>query len=141
MRPAFHSRGNTTAASEDGAMWFEAHIPRESSISPVLGSIQTFCEAVVSQTVARLRRFDLQTLQDEAIEILTLPDSDPDERDWAERYLCGMSGTDKCGFMERRRCRRSEIRDISSAHFVISSPFLPAFKPSIAIRTVRLRSS
>jgi hypothetical protein len=84
-------------------MWFEAHVSRESGISSFLRSIQTFCEAVASQIVARLRRSDLPTFQDEAIEILRLPDSDPDEREWAERYLCGMSGADRSGIIERRR--------------------------------------
>ena len=124
-------------------MWFEAHISRESSISPFLGSIQTFCEAVAGQIVARLRRSDLPTFQDEAIEILTLADSDPDEREWAERYLCGMSGADRSGFIDRRRCSRSEIRDTSSAHLVISRASLPApaFKPSIAIKAAKPRSA
>ena len=81
-------------------MWFEAHISRESGISPFLRSIQTFCGAVASQIVARLRRSHLPTFQDEAIKILTLPDSDPDERDWAERYLCGMTGTEKSRFYD-----------------------------------------
>jgi hypothetical protein len=121
-------------------MWFEAHISRESSISPFLESIQTFCEAVASQIVARLRRSDLPTFQDEAIETLTLPDSDADERDWAERYLCGMCGADRSRFIERRRCSRSEIRDTSPAHLLIPKPFLPAFKCSIATKATKPRS-
>ena len=130
----FHSCGNTTAASEESVMWFEAHISRESGISRFLRSIQTLCEAVANQIVARLRRSDLPTFQDEAIEILTRPDSDPDERDWAERYLCGMSGADRSGFIERRRCSLSEIGDTSSAHAIISRASLPApaFKRSLA---------
>jgi hypothetical protein len=115
-------------------MWLEAHITRESGISSFLESIQTFCKAVANRIVARLRRLDLPTFQDEAIEILTLPDSDPDERDWAERYLCGMPGTEKGGFMERRRCSRSEIRDTSSVHLVISRPFLPEFSRKLSDR-------
>src|SRR5262245_19595239 len=121
-------------------MWFATQISRVSSISPFLRSIQTFCEAVASQIIARLRRSDLPPLQYEAIEILTLAGSDPDEREWAERYLCGMPGADRIGFMERRRCSRSYIRDTSSTYFLISRPFLPAFKPSIAIKAARPRS-
>jgi hypothetical protein len=121
-------------------MSFDAHISRESGISRFLRSIQALCEAVASQIVARLRRSDLPTFQDEAIEILKLPDSDPDDREWAERYLCGMCGADRSGFLERRRCGRSAIR-YSSAHLVISRASLPvpAFKPSIAIKAARPR--
>ena len=95
-------------------MWFKAHISRESGFSAFPESIQTFCGAVASRIVARLRRSDLPTFQDEAIEILTLPDSDPDEREWAERYLCGMTDAARSEFVERRRCSGSEIGDTSS---------------------------
>ena len=122
-------------------MWFEAHISRESNISPFLGSIETFFEAVANQIVDRLRCFGLTAFRDEAIETLTLPDSDPDEREWAERYLCGMCGANRSGFIESR-CSWSEIRDTGSAHLIISRASLPApaFKPSIAIKAAKPRS-
>ena len=94
---------------------------------------------MANQILGRLRRFELPPFQDQAIEILKLPDSDPDEREWAERYLCGMTDAARSEFVERRRCSHSEIGDTSSAHLVISRSFLAAFKPVIAMRAAKPR--
>lgn len=40
---------------------------------------------------------------EEAIEILRNGHSSPDNRDWAERYLCGLVDADSTLYFERRR--------------------------------------
>ena len=41
--------------------------------------------------------------KDAAIAILQAPFSTPDQCEWAERFLCGMTGSDASTFMEDRR--------------------------------------
>ena len=41
--------------------------------------------------------------KDAAIAILQAPFSTPDQCEWAERFLCGMTGSDTSTFMEDRR--------------------------------------
>ena len=48
-------------------------------------------------------QFRSEDRTDEAIEILRNPSASPDMCDWAERYLCGMEGTNERRYCEGRR--------------------------------------
>jgi hypothetical protein len=48
-------------------------------------------------------QFNSEDRTDEAIEILRNPSASPDMCDWAERYLCGMEGTNEKRYCEGRR--------------------------------------
>ena len=48
-------------------------------------------------------QFKAEDRTDEAIQILRDPSASPDMCDWAERYLCGMQGTDEKQYCEGRR--------------------------------------
>jgi hypothetical protein len=57
-----------------------------------------------------LRRIGLLTsdrkeLEEMAIQTLRSRMSDLDSREWAERYLCGLAGSDEAGFIATRRAQ------------------------------------
>jgi hypothetical protein len=49
------------------------------------------------------RKPDSSEIDRTAIDILVRSDSSLDDREWAERYLCGMANADRDAFMRNRR--------------------------------------
>ena len=84
-------------------MSLEVNAPRRMNIPSALELIWTPWRAIAMLTLARSTGQDAIAANDEAVRILSNTASKLDDREWAERYLCGMADTDKNAFMRGRQ--------------------------------------
>jgi hypothetical protein len=91
------------AAGEEDFVSFDIRTVKDSSRSSLPEQMKNLCDTIGAVIASRLTRPDTPAVHDEAIGFLTNSHSELDEREWAERYLCGMAGADKDAFMKDRK--------------------------------------